>query len=330
MRARIRSHTLRLARKSAPGEQTMLQPHHKSLFAPGSVRHSRTARPARLTLCGLALSALLSVAPACAQMAGGGGQASTPTGTAMPAPVVVGNGAAADYQIGAGDLLSVAVYRAPDIGGMLRTGRDGSVEIPGVGPVSLDGLTAVDAAVQIAAEIRRRGILLNPQVTVLVSEVRAHVIQVMGEVGRPGSIPLDARSLMLSTVLARAGAPIGTGAGNVVVIHPDGTRERFLMADLVSGNADRPARSGEVLVVAAAGVVYVSGEVGRPGAYPIEKDMTVGQALALAGGFTPNASRSNIKVTHKRGDGDKALIARADAGSPIEPGDLVMVGRRVF
>ncbi|WP_353228995.1 SLBB domain-containing protein [Novosphingobium sp.] len=289
-------------------------------------------RHARVALCtGLIALALglcgLSPAAATAQTAG---MAQGPTGAITPVPVMAGNGAAADYQIGAGDLLSISVYRAQDIGGMVRTAKDGSVIVPGVGAIALDGLTASEAGALIAGEIKRRGILLNPEVTVLVSEVRAHVIQVMGEVGRPGSIPLDAHSMMLSTVLARAGAPIGTGAGNVVVIHPDGTRERFLMADLVSGNADRPARSGEVLVVAAAGVVYLSGEVGRPGAYPIEKDMTVGQALALAGGFTPNASRSNIKVTHKRVDGEKTVVARADPGSSVEPGDLVMVGRRVF
>lgn len=303
-----------------PGEPTM-----PVLMSRLALAHSpRLAAPA------LALM-LLAASPACAQMLGSAGVAA-PVATGAPTPMaaVSGNGAAADYPIGAGDLLSIAVYRSPDIGGLVRTQKDGTVLVPGVGTITIDGLTAGDAAGAIAAEIRRKGLLINPEVTVLVSEVRAHVVQVMGEVGRPGTIPLDARSLMLSAILARAGAPVGTGAGTVVVIHPDGTRERFLMADLVSGNADRPARSGEVLVVSSAGLVYVSGEVGRPGAYPVEKDMTVGQALALAGGFTPNASRGSIRITHKRAEGGTAQPVRADQNALIQPGDLLMVGRRVF
>lgn len=275
--------------------------------------------------------ATIPAAPAFAQMLGSAGVAA-PVTTGSPAPMAPasGNGAAADYPIGAGDLLSIAVYRAPDLGGLVRTQKDGTVLVPGVGTLSIDGLTAGDAAAAIAGEIRRKGLLLSPEVTVLVSEVRAHVVQVMGEVGRPGTIPLDAGSLMLSAVLARAGAPVGTGSGNVVVIHPDGSREHFLMADLVSGNADRPARSGEVLIVQSAAVVYVTGEVGRPGAYPVEKDMTVGQALALAGGFTPNASRGSIRVTHKRADGGQPQPVRADQSAPVAPGDLITIGRRVF
>ena len=90
------------------------------------------------------------------------------------------------------------------------------------------------------------------------------------------------------------------------------------------------ARNGEVLVVQSAGLVYISGEVGRPGAYPVEKDMTVGQALAVAGGFTPNASRGSIRITHKRAEGGMAPPVRADQNALIEPGDLLTVGRRVF
>jgi polysaccharide biosynthesis/export protein len=284
-------------------------------------------------------------APGLAQSTIGGSMGSPAqpiTGTPAPMASLPGNGAAADYQIGAGDLLSIAVYRSPDIGGVVRTGQDGSVVVPGVGPVALDGLTASEASVKIAAEIKRRGILIDPSVVVLVTEVRGHVVQVMGEVGRPGSIPIDQHDMRLSTVLARAGAPFGTGAGIVVVIHPDGTRERFLMADLVSGSNDRPVRSGEVLVVQAAALVYVSGEVGRPGAYPIEKDMTVGQALALAGGYTPSAARGSVRITHKApgaapaegGDaateGAHTQIAKADLSAPVRPGDLIMVGRRLF
>jgi polysaccharide biosynthesis/export protein len=117
-----------------------------------------------------------------------------------------------------------------------------------------------------------------------------------------------------------------------MVIHPDGTREKFLMADLVSGSTDRPVQSGEVLVVQSAALVYVSGEVGRPGAYPIEKDMTVGQALALAGGYTPSAAHGNVRVTHKAAAPTQAetVIAKADLAAPVRPGDLIMVGRRLF
>lgn len=271
----------------------------------------------------------LSSFPALAQAGAIGAAAALSTGAAAPVMANPGNGAAADYAIGPGDLLSITVYRAPDIGGLVRTTGDGTAMVPGIGAIGLNGATAADASARIAAEIRKRGILLDPSVNVLVSEVRAHVVQVMGDVGRPGNVPIDAGKLTLSAVLARAGAAFGTGAGVVTAIAPDGTREHFMMADLVSGAADRPARSGEVLVVQAAAVFYISGEVNHPGAFPIEKDMTVGQALALAGGYTQRAAKGHIRITHKQA-GAAATSERGTPESLLAPGDLVTVGQRVF
>ena len=93
-----------------PGEPTMPVVLPKPAFA-----RPLFAAPA------LAL-ALLAAAPACAQMLGSAGVAA-PVATGTPAPMTVssGNGAAADYPIGAGDLLSIAVYRSPDLGGLVRT-----------------------------------------------------------------------------------------------------------------------------------------------------------------------------------------------------------------
>jgi len=248
-------------------------------------------------------------------------------------PATIVSGASADYKIGAGDLLAISVYRSPDLQSSVRVGTDGEITFPSLGSVKVAGLTADAIAEKLAAGLKQRGILVAPSVNVLVTEVRSKVVMVMGAVGRPGEVPLDRPGLSLAAVLARSGAVFGTGSGIVTVMggrEQTAAREQFRISDLVSGVRDREARAGEILVVESAPTIYVSGEVGRPGAYPMEPGMTVGQAIALGGGVTPRGSRGRIRVTRKEKDGTTTGVHKVDFDAPVEPNDLIYVGQRIF
>jgi polysaccharide export outer membrane protein len=261
------------------------------------------------------------------------GQAYTTGSPVAQTTPPIAAGAAADYKVGAGDLLAIQVYRAPDLGETVRVASDGSIEFPSLGKVTVNNLTAADIAAKLVAGLKGRGILVAPSVNVLVTEVRSKVAMVMGAVGRPGEIPLDRPGLTLAAVLARAGATFGTGSGIVTITNAtgQGTREQFRIADLVSGAKDRPARAGEILVVQSAPTIYVSGEVGRPGSYPLEPNMTVGQAIAVGGGITPRGSRSRIQLTRKNGTGAATqILNHVKLDTPVMPDDLVTVRQRLF
>ncbi len=235
------------------------------------------------------------------------------------------------YRIGPNDVLKVTVYRSIDFDTTTAVSADGTIQFPRLGTVKVAGQTSAQVAATLAAGLKQAGVLLDPTVTVLVMEYRSRVVSVLGAVERPGEFPIDRDTLTIAQALARAGANFGTVGGTVSILGDDPAkpRETIPIAALVSGQRDRPVRAGEVLFVQAAATFYVSGEVQKPGAYPIEPGMTVGQAIALAGGFTPRGTAGKIKVSRKQGDvtGAPQRVKFEDA---VVPGDLVVVGARIF
>lgn len=275
--------------------------------------------------------ASLAALPALAMASAAGAQQQFATGTPAPMGLSMGGGATANYLVGPGDLLAIVVYRAPDLQTQVRVGGDGTILFPSIGQVKVADLTATQIGDRIAKLLKDGGILVAPSVNVLVSEVRSKTVSVMGSVARPGQVPLDRPNMTLTEVLSQAGATFGTGSGIVTVMMgaDAGAREQFRIAELVSGAKDRAARPGETLVVQAAPTVYVSGEVGRPGAFPVEANMTVGQAVALGGGVTPRGSRNRIEIQRKNADGTTAII-KAKQDTAVLPDDLIVVKQRLF
>ena len=242
-------------------------------------------------------------------------------------------GAAATYRVGPSDQLAISVYRLPELTSNVTVSADGTITLPSVGMLDVDGKTASEISEAIARVLQEKQIVISPTVNTVVLQVRANAVMVMGMVSRPGNIAIDRPGMTLITVLARAGANLGTGNGIVTIAadhDPGSARQQLSIADIISGEADREVRANEVIVVQPAPMVYVSGEVGRPGAYPIEPGMTVGQAIALGGGITPRGSSGRIRLTRKTPDGESRRIKSIDFQTPVKADDLVVVRTRVF
>ena len=73
---------------------------------------------------------------------------------------------------------------------------------------------------------------------------------------------------------------------------------------------------------------FILGEVQAPGQYPYVPNMTVESAVAIAGGFSPRARRDSVTLTHTDASGTGRFIV--PPGTPISPGDTVLVGERWF
>jgi polysaccharide export outer membrane protein len=73
---------------------------------------------------------------------------------------------------------------------------------------------------------------------------------------------------------------------------------------------------------------FILGEVAAPGQYPYVPNMTVESAVAIAGGFSPRARRDSVTVTHTDASGTARFVV--PPGSPIRPGDTVLVSERWF
>jgi polysaccharide export outer membrane protein len=250
-----------------------------------------------------------------------------------PAPYMGNQTAAINYPVGPGDLLRIDVYRSPDMSTTVRVSDQGEIVVPAVGPVPVQGLTASAIAALVRDKLISEKILTNPVVNVLVAEINSKVVLVMGAVARAGEIPLDRPGLTIATALARAGANFGTGDAIVTVIEgskADAPRRQVNISDIISGREDAPLHDGEIIVVRSPPTVYVSGEVNRAGAFPIEPNMTVGQAISLGGGVTPRGSMSRFRLSRRQADGSIVRLKAVRLDTLVQPDDLIVVEPRLF
>lgn len=207
-------------------------------------------------------------------------------------------GAAMALPISAGDFLEVSEFHTPEFHSAVRVAADGSVVLPLVGQVRLAGLSEQGASRAIEKAFLEGGMLLHPQVSVLVTSAVGQDVSVLGEVARPGVYPYTVHHRLLDLISAASG--LGPNAGRLVsVFHREDAQTGHPIILDPSGT-DRKAdhnpelAPGDTVLVSRAGLAYVIGDVVRPGGFAVDpvQGLTVVQALSLAWGATPNASAS--------------------------------------
>ena len=226
-------------------------------------------------------------------------------------------------KLGVGDAIRVTVHQQPDLTTEARVSERGTVAMPLIGELKLTGLSPVDAAGAIAASFKKKGFLKNPQVTVAITTVRSKQVSVLGAVTRPGRYPLDDTSSKLADVIAAAGGITPTGAETVTVLR-DGKEHKVP----VLGKSFE-LKGGETIHVERAPVFYIYGEVTRSGAYRVEPNMTVMQAIAAGGGITPRGSDRRLKLRRADASG-KLAETDANLRDLVKPDDVIYVKEALF
>jgi polysaccharide biosynthesis/export protein len=226
-------------------------------------------------------------------------------------------------KLGIGDAIRVTVFQQPDLTTEARISDKGSIAMPLIGEVKVAGLSQPEAASQIAAKLKEGQYLKNPQVAIAVTTVRSKQVSVLGAVARPGRYPLDDTSSQLSDVIAAAGGITAVGGDTVMVIR-DGKEERVPLL----GKAFA-LKGGETINVERAPVFYIHGEVARSGAYRIEPNMTVMQAIAAGGGVTPRGSDRRLKLRRVGADG-KLVEKDASLKDTVKADDVIFVKEALF
>ncbi len=223
--------------------------------------------------------------------------------------------------IASGDLLGVSVYDSPELTQKVRVEADGSVQLALIGATKVVGLTAQEAATLIAGELQRRNFLLQPQVNVLIEEYSSQGVSVTGEVQHPGVYSvLGSRTLL--DVISMAGGLSSTADTNITIRRRSGTEEN-VSVNLKNDDAKASLANnvqvfpGDLIVVPRAGIVYVLGDVNRPGGFTMQNNgkITVLQALAQAGGTNRSASMNGATLLSK---GSSGYVSKQ-----IRIGDLV-------
>lgn len=245
------------------------------------------------------------------------------------------DGKKAEYLLGAGDAIRISVFQNPDLTLETRVSESGSVTYPLVGTVKLGGRTVAEAEGIIAGKLRQGGFVRQPQVNILVTQVRGNQVSVLGLVNRPGRYPIETFNTRLSDMLAVAGGIAPTGADTVVLTGTrDGKpfRQEIDIASLFLAKQsplDLEVAGGDALYVHRAPMYYIYGEVQRAGAYRLERDMTVLQGLALGGGLTPRGTERGVRI-HRRGDDGKVQVLNPKMDQALLPDDVIYIQESLF
>jgi polysaccharide biosynthesis/export protein len=217
------------------------------------------------------------------------------------ATVIESNSAA--LVLGPGDEVEVTVYGAPDLSGHTRVSADGNISMPLIGYVRIAGLSSSEAEGAIEAKLRQNNVVNDPQVSVYVKEYSSSGISVAGEVAKPGFYSAVGPHRLFD-VLQAAGGPTDRAANKVVISHRDQKDTTTLdiskdPAEMASSNV--ALQPGDTVVVPKAGIVYVLGEVTRPGGYVLNSTggITVLQVVAVAGGPTHVASAGKTRLLRR-------------------------------
>jgi len=237
--------------------------------------------------------------------------------------------------IGEGDTVHVTVFQNPDLSVDGRVAADGSIPYPLLGQVKIGGLSTSAAGGRIADALKRGGYLKNPQVTVAVTANRSRQVSVLGHVARPGRYALDDTTSRLTDVLALAGGIAPTGDDIVQVLVNRGGKIAKLSVDVPvmfrSGDLSKniEVHSGDTIFVSRAPVFYIYGEVLHAGAFRLEQNMSVMQALSVGGGLTPRGTERGLKINRLMPEGSVRTID-AKLTDLVQVDDVIYVKESIF
>ncbi|MFN0186036.1 MAG: polysaccharide export protein EpsE [Aquabacterium sp.] len=240
-----------------------------------------------------------------------------------------------EYRLGAGDVVRVTVYQNPDLTLEARVSEAGVISYPLLGSVRLGQMSVGQAEKVIADGLRTGNFVKQPQVSIIVLQVRGNQISVLGQVNRPGRYPLEAAEMRLSDMLANAGGVAPSGAEILTLV---GTRDgkpfrKEIDLPAMFRDASRADDvlmvNGDVIYVDRAPLLYIYGEVQRPGPVRLERGMTLMQVLATGGGLNARGTEKGIRV-HRRGSDGKVQVLQPAMDDALRDGDVVYVRESLF
>jgi polysaccharide export outer membrane protein len=213
--------------------------------------------------------------------------------------------------IRAGDIVDVQIFDAPEYSVRMPVSAAGQIAIPYAGLFHIEGMTSIEAAKAIAKLFVQNQILRDPRV-IVTTEQFGYSVTVMGEVKSPGIYTLAGHKRLID-LLTEAGGTT-TAAGHVIEIFAPGSMKNptTVLWDPTlreNDNAELEIKTGETILVSRCGVVYVGGNVGRPGAFPLcdSNHTTISEVIALAQGTRPNSYSNKTLLLRTSGNGTRVV-----------------------
>lgn len=247
------------------------------------------------------------------------------TSSAVRSDAIVQEGS---YVLGANDRIVVRCVNADEFSPTpVRIDNDGQVTLPFVGRIELAGLTVTEAETQLTERLSK--FIQHPQIQLNVVESHSQPVAVLGAVRNPGSYQLEGRKT-LTEVLSMAGG-LRPDAGQTLKLtrrtawgpiplqasaqrtERDVTVAEINVDELVRGSAplsDIEVRPHDIISVSQAELIYVVGQVRKPGGFAMTGagNFTVLQALSMAEGLDRTAAPKRAMILRKHGSSGRVEV----------------------
>ena len=244
--------------------------------------------------------------------------------------------------IGPDDELDISVYGVPELSQHVRVDTFGDAYLVLIGPVHVEGLSSAEAQEVIEKRLVDGRFVKNPHVTVYVKEFTSDSVSVVGEVNKPGNYPALSTRRLYDAVQEAGG--LTPAAGNATITHPgqiNNPRIVTLSNDPVkSAQANVEIMPGDAIMVSKAPIVYVLGEVNKPGGFVLASDsnakdsqgLTVLRVLAMASGPVHGAALNRSRIIRRTANGIqelpvplKKIMAGKAPDPPLEAEDILYI-----
>lgn len=210
-----------------------------------------------------------------------------------------------NYRLGPGDEVIIDIWGASQNTLREQISPDGTINIAGIGPLYLSGMTIDESQQYLTRELSRIYSDENNQIRVTLGNTRTIQINVMGEVVQPGTYSLSSFSTMFHA-LYRAGGVNDIGSLREVQLVRNGKKVATIdVYDFImKGKAQDDIRleEGDVIIVPPyESLVQITGNVKRPMRYEMKKGETLATLIEYAGGFTSDAYTRNLRLVRQNG-----------------------------
>jgi polysaccharide biosynthesis/export protein len=246
-----------------------------------------------------------------------------------------------ELRISGGDLMEFSVFGAPELTQQFRVDSNGNGYLALLGKVHLADLTVADAQALLEKLLLEDGYVKKPYVNLLFKEFSTQGISILGEVQKPGIYSLPGERRLFDVISIAGGTTIKSG-NTVTITHRD-QPDKPLTVSLSHRPGSDPSEAsaanievfpGDTIVVSKAGMIYVVGDVNRPGGFVMEENerYTVLKSIAMAAGTLRTAKGSDAKILRDTPTGVQTIpvplnrIATAKSPDlPLQAGDIVFI-----
>ncbi len=236
---------------------------------------------------------------------------------------------------------NMTILRAiTEAGGFIVPGGTGKVKIlrpkPGV-----DKPDVIKSDISNILSGFNQNIAVLPGDTIIVSTDKFFIY---GQILHPGAYPIEEDMTLMHAITVAGGFIESGSTGRVKLYRPKSSTGEYKVIDsdikgiLNGDNLNVTVLAGDTVVVTV-DKFFISGQVNRPGAYPVEENMTLSRAITVAGGFAESSSTGKVKLLRKKVTSNDTGVIESDMASvlngtnqdiPIFPGDSIVVSTDKF